>query len=246
MKKLDRIVRLWATILTFGLLLTVGGAYATWYFAYGRLPRDKTSTIKDGIQFLFPMPIGGIIVSDSHELPHTSSNLWGAADENGKVTSAAQGKDHLLKNYMPFEIGVQNQTGNKRLLVSFRITFCLAPSLIEGNNPWYPFQDPYTINRNGEMIGSGNLYFPTGSTNGNVELINTGEKAFRSTGFLARDYYYYTATIDPSQIDGFDLEKFIVDPSDSTEAFQIAITHSQNNDTACFATIEVIATEYQP
>lgn len=252
MKKADRIIRIWITIMTCGLILTVGGSYATWYFVHGRLPNSKKSTVSgEKFVFLFPMPIGGLSISDADSLPLSSNNLWGAANGDGKVTDAEQGKDHLLKDYMPFEIGVQNQTGNTRLLVSFRITFCLAPSLIEGSNPSFPFEDPYTISRNGEIIGSGNLFFPTGTTSGNVELKNTGEKAFTYNYTIlfwqgSRDYYYYTATIDPTQIDGFDPEKFVVDPSDSTESFEIAITHVQDNDTACFATIEVIATEYQP
>lgn len=241
---MKHICRYISVLMVLFLATTVVGTYATWYFVDGRLPQSKT--VQAGIQFLFPMPIGGLTVKDDTPLsPSTTSpKLWGAGDEDGKVTSASQGRDYLLKNYMPFEIGVENHTKDKTLVISFEITFCLAPILIEESSfafRKYPFEDPFTVTRAGEVIGSGNIYFPYGTqTSGNVQL-QKGEKAFTSSW---RDYYYYTATIDPTQIDGWDVEKFLVAPSDDVETFQLSITHSQDNDTACFATIRVIATDY--
>lgn len=255
MKKVRRIANFAIVLTSICLILAMGTAYASWYYIRGSVPREKKSTAS--ISFVFPMPIGGVSISSRDELPKTSENLWGAADESGKVTDAAQARKNLLVNYNPFEIGVQNNSDDPLteenegfdLLISFKITFCLAPSLIDENEVtfWsYPFQDAYTISKNGEVIGSGNIYYPFGEqTSGNVEL-EKGELAFKSDGWLRREYYYYTAVIEPDKIDGFDVEKFVVAPSEDTTSFVIAIAHEQDNDTACFASIEVIVREYTP
>ena len=252
MNKIRKIINSIVILVSLALVLTITGTYATWYYVEGTIPRTKTTTAS--INFLFPMPIGGLTIAPTDTLPKTSDNLWGAADENGEVTNVTQARENLLKAYTPFEIGVNNQTDDKStpenegkdLLISFRITLCLAPSLIEGNRPSYPFQDAYTITKNGETIGSGNIYFPAGDTTGNV-VLEKGEYAFSKTIiFFKTDYYYYTATIDPSTIEGFDIEKFVVHASDPIASFVLAVSHTQSNDTACFAKIEIIATEYPP
>lgn len=255
MKKMRGIANIAIILTAIGLILAMGTAYASWYYIRGSVPREKKST--SGISFVFPMPIGGVSISSRDELPKTSENLWGAADENGKVTDVNQARENLLVNYNPFEIGVQNNSDDPlteenegfNLLISFKITFCLAPSLIDEKETTlinYPFQDAYTISKDGEVIGSGNIYYPYGDrTSGNVK-IEKGELAFRSDGWFRRDYYYYTAMIEPDKIEGFDVEKFVVAPSTDTTSFVIAIAHEQDNDTACFASIEVIAREYTP
>lgn len=253
MRSAKHLTRALSAVVACMLLLTIGGTYATWYFIEGRLPSAKQSSAS--IDFRFSIPLDCWMVGDGDEealqngLP--SQNLWGAADEDGKVADVAAARKNLLVNYNPFDIGVQNTT-DKTLLISFEITFCLAPSLVDGSSGWvdYPFQDPFTISRGNAQIGSGDLYVPRDddSTQGTVALVK-GEKAFTkpSEGWFSpsRDYYYYTGTIDPRTTDGLNAEDFLVSP-DEIDSFILTVTHSQSNDTACFASIKIIATEYRP
>lgn len=253
MRLTKHITRALSAVVACLLLLTVGGTYATWYFVEGRLPSSKQDTTK--IEFRFPIPLDCWTVdkTDEDQLPNglPSHNLWGAADENGKVESATAARKNLLVDYNPFDIGIQNTT-DKTLLISFEITFCLAPSFVEGTSiiADYPFQDPFTISRGNAQIGNGNIYVPRSDNNtqGNVALVK-GEKAFTkpNEGWYSpsRDYYYYTGTIDPRTTEGLNVEDFLVSPNE-IESFILTVTHSQNNDTACFASIKIIATEYQP
>lgn len=252
MKAMQKTLRIVATVAAMLLLLSVGTSNATWFFYEGRMPDEKTDD-KTKITLTFPMPVGGLVLNNDALANGsvTSDNLWGAGDEDGKVSNVTEARKNLLVSYNPFEIGVENNS-DQTLVISFEITFCLAPKLIEGGYIWgdYPFQDPFTISKGGVEIGSGTIYSPRSdnTTSGNVALVK-GEKAFTkpNEGLLSPsfDYYYYTATITPGQTDGLNVEDFLVGPSDNA-SFVIGITHSQNNDTACFATIKVIATEYTP
>lgn len=255
MRLTKHITRALSAVVACLLLLTVGGTYATWYFVTGKTPENAQIILTDeknddhkDINFRFTIPLDCWTVDKTDEdqlqngLP--SHNLWGAADENGKVESATAARKNLLVNYNPFEIGIQNTT-DKMLLISFEITFCLAPSFVEGTSiiADYPFQDPFTIRRGDKEIGSGNLYVPRSdnSTQGNVKFVK-GEQAFTAN---FRNYNYYTGTIDPRTTEGLNVEDFLVSP-DEIESFILTVTHSQRNDTACFASIKIIATEYQP
>lgn len=246
MKKAYKIINTVSTVVAFCLVLVVTGTYATWYYVQGRLPDNKTANM--GIGFIFPIPTNGL---SFNTLPSTSDNLWGAMDENGN-TSSTDAKKHLLKDYTPFDVPVNNQTDlteAKCAIIRFEIIFCLSTSLI--SDGWiikaqYPFEDPYTISRNGEIIGRGNIFFPATksdgtATSGNVELTKVSDTAVYQNNILA--YKYYTASIDPREIDGFDVSKFIVAPGEEA-TFVLTVEHTQTNTAACFASIKVIAEEY--
>lgn len=258
MKAMQKTLRIVATVAAMLLLLSVGTSNATWFFYEGRIPDEKTDD-KTKITLTFPMPVGGLVLNNDALANGsvTSDNLWGAGDEDGKVSNVTKARENLLVSYNPFEIGVENNS-DQTLVISFEITFCLCENLINGtyaNTPSifgiqldFPFQDPFTITKNGINCGNGEIYYPRtntdNATSGTVTLIKdpSGEVAYSNSG---RNYYYYTATIVPGETDGLNIEDFLVGPSDNA-SFVIGITHSQNNDTACFATIKVIATEYTP
>lgn len=100
--------------------------------------------------------------------------------------------------------GMNGTTGNDRsfaTMVYGQLTQMSCPLFCGFAFQKYPFQDEYSITRNGESIGSGNIYYPYGTqTSGNVVPVK-GEKAFTySALFTSRDDYYYTAVIDPQRI----------------------------------------------
>lgn len=262
MKDARKIIRIITVVAALGLVLSIAVSYAGWTYIIDNPVKAKTTS--PDITFLFPRPLGPLDFTG----PRTSESLWGAGYKVGdtvdgveigeddpridKVSSTEQAQENLLVSYTALNLQI-NSYAETKLLISFEVTFCLAPDLIEGSSPQYPFADPYTITRDGKVIGEGNIYCENSSgVSGNVAL-SKGEKAFDYNYFfwLSREYYYYTAIIDPTKIDGFDPEDYVVDPPKPGEksnyaSFVLDIKHEQQNTVACFATVKIIADEYPP
>lgn len=241
-------VRFVSVIAAACLLLTISSTYATWWYSQGRLPSSKKTDV--GISMIFPIPTNGLYIRN---MPDETGNLWGAMDENGKIPSVSKAQEYLLKDYTPFGIDVANQS-TKRAKISFQISVCLHDDYIEAGG-WYPFEDKLSIKKNnpdGTQVDvlSGILYYPNGETSGDFALSKASDTVMYSVRsfILTRNYYLYTVTIDPAQLDpaafaGFDINNFIVDPQEQT-TFVMTVEHTQTNNYACFAEIKVIATEY--
>ncbi len=244
MRKRSRL-RYLPLIITLCLLLTVSGTYATWWYSQGRMPDAKTKKVD--ITLIFPIPAGGLYIT---EVPAESKNLWGAMGENGKVDSVSKAQEYLLKDYSPFEIDVVNMSQTDALAY-FKIDLCLSELLISTPLFGYSFQDQLTITRKNadgtqKEILSGVLYYDNGSTSGQFELSKVSDDTMYSGGY--RRYKLYTATIDPSQLDAsafsdFDLNDFIVKEGESA-TFYLTMQHTQDNEYACFAQIQVLARQY--
>lgn len=269
MNKLRKIMHVITILTALGLVLTMTVSQAAWTYIIKNPVKGVESS--SAIAFLFPRPLGPLDFTG----PRKSESLWGAGYKEGdkingveigadsehidKVESTAQSQQNLLVSYTALNLQI-NSYAETKLLISFEVTFCLAPSLIEGSG-WlsyfsnFPFQDPYTIKRNGETIAEGTLYYP----NDRVEFeagptdvkLEKGDKAF--TYSSSRDYYYYTATIDAEQLIAagaeLDINDFIVDPPEPGNepnyvSFILDIQHTQENTIASFATVKIIATEY--
>lgn len=269
MNKLRKIMHGITVLTALGLVLTITVSQAAWTYIVKNPVKgvEKSS----GITFLFPRPLGPLDFTG----PRKSESLWGAGYKEGdkvngveigadsdhidKVESTAQSQENLLVAYTALNLQI-NSYAETKLLISFEVTFCLAPGLIETSsilgtvfNPIRPFADEYSITRDGKQIGSGVIYCEdSGSTieqykgeKNNVALVKSS-KAFTYNNY--RDYYYYTATIN-AEVNGFNVEDFVVDPPEPGSApnyasFILDIKHTQENTIASFATVKVIATEY--
>lgn len=260
MKDARKIIRIITVVAALGLVLSIAVSYAGWTYIIDNPVKAKSTS--SGITFLFPRPLGALTINQG-EAPKTSNNLWGAADENGKVTED-DAKEHKLVDYTALSMEIINNTTTnaekgQRLLISFEVIFCLSPLLIETLN--YPFRDPYTITRNGKPIVEGTLYFPHdwSSYNAGVKDVklekDENNEAFTSGTFIKRSYLYYTATIRATELikagAELDINDFIVEPSESASTpisttFVLDIKHTQDNEVACFASVKIIAEEYPP
>lgn len=274
MSKLRKVLHGITILTALGLVLTIIASSADWTYIIDNPVKGINES--SAITFLFPRPLGPLDFNG----PRKSESLWGAGYKAGdvrdgvildadsehidKVDSVAQSKQNLLVSYTALNLQI-NSYAETKLLISFEITFCLAPSLIEktsifGRDPRFPFADEYSITRNGQKIGSGVIYCEdSGSTVeqykdgiNNVALVkDTKEEAFTYDYFFgSRDYYYYTATIN-AEVNGFNVEDFVVDPPEpgsepNYASFILDIKHNsaQENTIASFATVKVIATEY--
>lgn len=273
MKKIGMITRTILILTVIGLLLTATGSYAAWHYLIDNPVESKTTTSQ--IDFLFPRPLGPLDFTG----PRTSESLWGAGykeddigkvingntitkDDIDKVTSTEQSQQNLLTSYTALNLQI-NSYAETKLLISFEVTFCLAPGLIETTTlpftgttiqPQFPFADEYSITRNGKEIGSGVIYCEDSGSeveryknSANNVRLDKGVKAFE---YFIRDYYYYTATIN-AEVNGFDIKDFIVDPPEpgsepNYASFILDVKHNttQENTIASFASVKIIATEY--
>lgn len=273
MSKLRKVLHGITILTALGLVLTIIASSADWTYIIDNPVKGINES--SAITFLFPRPLGPL----DFDGPRKSESLWGAGYKEGdivngvelgadsedidKVDSVAQSQQNLLKSYTALNLQI-NSYAETKLLISFEVTFCLAPSLIETSSifgsvrdPRYPFADKYSITRDGKQIGSGVIYCEdSGSTieqykgeKNNVALVKSSQ-AFTYDNWISRDYYYYTATIN-AEVNGFNVEDFVVDPPEPGSepnyvSFILDIRHNsaQENTIACFATVKVIATEY--
>lgn len=279
MRKTKRILHMVISITAVVLIITISSSYAMFEYRKGKVDNVTTTLPKETLEMKMNIPTKGLTITTEGITPNntqTSDNLYGPSQKD-----FSDRKDYLIKNYQPFEIGIQNLTDNY-LYITFELDFCLAPDLIGsynddpyinntltncGTDPWdgnshdnYPFQDPYTISRNSNVIGQGNVYFPAtwysqssgtaNITNGNVKLKKQA-KAFdnKVLWLFGYDYYHYTATIDPIDLQDDpnykdNLSQFVIEPNNlntDVASFVLSFTHKQYNTNACYASIKVTA-----